>query len=163
MDVIKLQEIRTLLDARVAQYNQPAFITKDPISVPHQFSQLQDVEISALFAALLAWGQRPTILKKAAELMQRMDNAPYQFITQHADEDLKRLLKFCHRTFCDTDLLYFVHWLRWFYGEHQSLEDARDPGGGPAVPGAPGSRWKRGTRLGTAAARKRTTDAPLRR
>ena len=77
MDVIKLQEIRALLDGRVAQYNQPAFIAKDPISVPHQFSQLQDVEISALFAALLAWGQRPTILKKTAELMQRMDNAPY--------------------------------------------------------------------------------------
>jgi uncharacterized protein (TIGR02757 family) len=120
----KLEELRALLDARADQYNQPAFIAKDPISIPHQFSQLQDVEISALFAALLAWGQRPTILKKTAELMTRMDNAPYQFITQHQDDDLKKLLKFCHRTFCDTDLLYFVHWLRWFYETHSSLEDA---------------------------------------
>jgi len=124
MDVLKIQELRTLLDARADQYNQPAFLLKDPISIPHHFSQRPDIEISGLFAALLAWGQRPTILKKTTELMQRMDDAPYQFITQHQDEDLKRLLKFCHRTFCDTDLLYFVHWLRWFYGEHQSLEDA---------------------------------------
>ncbi|RZK25660.1 MAG: DUF2400 family protein, partial [Hymenobacter sp.] len=116
--------MRTLLDERVARYEQPAFIAKDPISVPHQFSLRQDVEISGLFAALLAWGQRPTILKKTAELMHRMDDAPYQFITQHHDEDLKRLLKFCHRTFCDTDLLYFVHWLRWFYERHDTLEDA---------------------------------------
>ncbi len=120
----KIRQIRDLLEARVAQYNQPAFIAKDPISIPHRYSRLQDVEISGLFAALLAWGQRPTILKKTAELMARMDDAPYQFVTQHQDEDLKRLLKFCHRTFCDTDLLYFVHWLRWFYGGHASLEDA---------------------------------------
>jgi uncharacterized protein (TIGR02757 family) len=120
----RVAALRKLLDERVARYDQPAFIAKDPISVPHQFSQRQDVEISALFAALLAWGQRPTILKKTAELMRRMDDAPYQFITQHQDDDLKKLLGFCHRTFCDTDLLYFVHWLRWFYGQHDTLEDA---------------------------------------
>ncbi|RZK21845.1 MAG: TIGR02757 family protein [Hymenobacter sp.] len=124
MDVLKIQELRALLDARADRYNQPAFLLKDPISIPHRFTQLPDIEISGLFAALLAWGQRPTILQKTAELLARMDDAPYQFITQHQDEDLKRLLKFCHRTFCDTDLLYFVHWLRWFYGEHNSLEEA---------------------------------------
>ena len=124
MNPLKIDELRTLLNARADQYNQPEFLLKDPVSIPHRFSKLQDIEISGLFAALLAWGQRPTILKKTAELMARMDDAPYQFITQHQDEDLKKLLKFCHRTFCDTDLLYFVHWLRWFYGEHASLEDA---------------------------------------
>ena len=120
----RLRELRPLLEARVLRHNQAAFIASDPISVPHQFSRLQDVEISALFAALLAWGQRPTILAKTRELMRRMDDAPYQFVTQHQDEDLKHLLGFCHRTFCDTDLLYFVHWLRDYYAAHESLEDA---------------------------------------
>jgi uncharacterized protein (TIGR02757 family) len=117
-------QVRALLDDRYLHYDQPAFIMADPISIPHRFSQRQDVEISGLFAALLAWGRRPTIISKCMELMRRMDDAPYQFITQHHDEDLKGLLGFCHRTFCDTDLLYFVHWLRWFYGSHESLEDA---------------------------------------
>ena len=120
----RLAALRPLLDERVARYERPAFLVKDPISIPHRFSLRQDVEISGLFAALLAWGQRPTILKKTAELLHRMDDAPHQFITQHQDEDLKRLLGFCHRTFCDTDLLYFVHWLRWFYATHDTLEDA---------------------------------------
>ena len=53
-----------------------------------------------------------------------MDDAPYQFVTQHQDEDLKRLVGFCHRTFCDTDLLYFVHFLRHWYQQHDSLETA---------------------------------------
>ncbi|QJX48911.1 TIGR02757 family protein [Hymenobacter taeanensis] len=117
-------QVRALLDDRYQHYDQPAFIQADPISIPHRFSQRQDVEISGLFAALLAWGRRPTIISKCLELMRRMDDAPYQFITQHQDEDLKGLLGFCHRTFCDTDLLYFVHWLRWFYGQHDTLEDA---------------------------------------
>ncbi|UYZ63815.1 TIGR02757 family protein [Hymenobacter weizhouensis] len=117
-------QVRALLDERYERYDQPAFIAADPISIPHQFSRRQDVEISGLFAALLAWGRRPTIISKCRELLQRMDDAPYQFVTQHHHDDLKRLLGFCHRTFCDTDLLYFVHWLRWFYGGHDTLEEA---------------------------------------
>lgn len=117
-------QVRALLDEKYLHYDQPGFIPADPVSIPHRFTQRQDVEISGLFAALLAWGRRPTIISKCTELLRRMDNAPYQFITQHHDEDLKKLLGFCHRTFCDTDLLYFVHWLRWFYGIHDTLEDA---------------------------------------
>ncbi|RSK24006.1 TIGR02757 family protein [Hymenobacter metallilatus] len=117
-------QVRALLDEKYRHYDQPGFIALDPISIPHQFTLRQDIEISGLFAALLAWGRRPTIISKCRELLQRMDNAPYQFIRQHQDDDLKRLLGFCHRTFCDTDLLYFVHWLRWFYASHETLEDA---------------------------------------
>ncbi|GAA4365558.1 TIGR02757 family protein [Hymenobacter saemangeumensis] len=124
-----LQELRALLDERYERYNRPGFIANDPIQIPHRFTLKQDIEISGLFAALLAWGQRPTIIKKCSELMQRMDDAPHQFITRHSEEELKRLLKFCHRTFCDTDLLYFVHWLRWWYGQHDSLEPAFLHGG----------------------------------
>jgi hypothetical protein len=56
--------------------------------------------------------------------MQRMDNAPHEFIVQHTDKDLKRLLGFKHRTFNDTDLLYFVHFLHHHYSRHASLETA---------------------------------------
>ena len=117
-------QVRTILEENYTRYNQPAFIQNDPIQIPHRFTRRPDVEISALFAALLAWGQRPTIINKCNELLRRMDDAPHQFITQHQDEDLKRLLGFCHRTFCDTDLLYFVHFLRDWYRQHDSLETA---------------------------------------
>ncbi|MBX0289228.1 TIGR02757 family protein [Hymenobacter sp. HSC-4F20] len=117
-------QVRALLEEKYRHYDQPAFIAADPVSIPHRFTRRPDIEISGLFAALLAWGRRPTIISKCRELLHRMDNAPHQFITQHHDDDLKGLLGFCHRTFCDTDLLYFVHWLRWFYQEHETLEDA---------------------------------------
>ena len=121
---MNIPQLRRQLDAQYARYNRPEFIQNDPIQIPHRFTQRQDIEISALFAALLAWGQRPTIINKCNDLLWRMDDAPHQFITQHQDEDLKRLLGFCHRTFCDTDLLYFVHFLRDWYRQHDSLEPA---------------------------------------
>lgn len=116
-------QLCAFLDEHYDRYDQPAFIENDPISLPHRFTQRQDIEISGLFAALLAWGQRKTIINKTRELLRRMDDAPYQFVLHHSDDDLKRLLGFCHRTFCDTDLLYFVHWLRWYYRQYDSLED----------------------------------------
>ncbi|MCX2451672.1 TIGR02757 family protein [Pedobacter sp. PLR] len=117
-------ELKDFLDYKVEQYNRPNFITNDPICIPHRFSKKQDVEIAAFFAAILAWGQRKTIINKCTELFERMDNAPYDFMLQHSDEDLKGLLGFKHRTFNDTDLLYFVSFFKFHYEQSDSLETA---------------------------------------
>lgn len=120
----RVLELKPYLDEKVAQYNRPEFIEADPISIPHGFSKLQDIEISGLFAATLAWGQRVTIIRKCRELMALMDNDPYQFITGHRPADLRVFEHFKHRTFNLTDTLYFIEFLRWFYSKHQSLEEA---------------------------------------
>lgn len=119
-----LNNLKQFLDAKVSQYNRPDFIENDPIVIPHQFSKKQDVEIMAFFAAILAWGQRKTIINKCRELIDRMDGAPFDFIQNHQETDLKALLGFKHRTFNDTDLLYFVAFFRQHYQQYQSLEDA---------------------------------------
>ena len=121
MDAIELKDF---LDLKVAQYNQPSFITNDPICIPHQYSVKQDIEITAFFAAILAWGQRKTIINKCNELFLRMDHQPYEFMLNHSDNDLKRLLGFKHRTFNDTDLLYFVSFFKAHYTHFASLETA---------------------------------------
>ncbi|WGQ11587.1 TIGR02757 family protein [Pedobacter gandavensis] len=117
-------ELKDFLDYKVEQYNKPNFITNDPICIPHRFSKKQDVEIAAFFAAILAWGQRKTIINKCTELFERMDNAPYDFMLQHSDDDLKGLLGFKHRTFNDTDLLYFISFFKFHYEQSDSLETA---------------------------------------
>ena len=117
-------ELQAFLDKKVAEYNRPAFIADDPISIPHAFTRRQDIEIAGFFAAIFAWGNRRTIIQKSRQLMELMDLAPYQFVTQHAESDLRRLLGFKHRTFNDTDLLYFVAFLRHHYGRRESLEEA---------------------------------------
>lgn len=118
------QGLKKWLNQKADYYNRPFFIEKDPISVPHQYSKKQDIEISGFFAAIFAWGNRTTIINKANTLMQMMDNSPHQFCTQHQQKDLKRMLGFVHRTFNATDLLYTISFLKSHYTKSDTLETA---------------------------------------
>jgi uncharacterized protein (TIGR02757 family) len=117
-------KLKDFLDQKTVEYNRPSFIKDDPIVVPHRFSQRQDIEIAALFAAVFAWGNRTTIINKSTELLKLMDDSPYAFITGHKPADLKNFLAFKHRTFNTTDLLYFIAFLQFHYSNNPSLETA---------------------------------------
>jgi len=95
--------LKEFLDQKSEQYNHPKFIANDPICIPHLFSKKQDIEIMAFWSSMLAWGQRVTIINKCKELINLMDNSPYNFILNHQEKDLKRFLNFKHRTFNATD------------------------------------------------------------
>ena len=118
------QDLKKFLDAKADEYNRREFIKSDPVCIPHLFSKKQDIEIAALFAAVFAWGNRTTIINKSMELMQLMENSPHDFCMNCADNDLKKLMKFKHRTFNTTDLLYFIEFLKYHYTVHKSLETA---------------------------------------
>jgi len=117
-------DLKKFLNSKVDLYNQPSFIKDDPVCIPHLFTKKQDIEIAGLFAALFAWGNRTTIINKSKELMSRMDNAPHEFILDHQQKDLKKIIGFKHRTFNDTDLLYFIEFLKNHYSSFTSLETA---------------------------------------
>jgi uncharacterized protein (TIGR02757 family) len=112
------------LDTLVLRYNTPDFIADDPIGIPHSYSLLQDVEITAFWVSMLAWGQRKTIISKSHDLFALMDNAPYDFIKSHQEIDRKRFETFVHRTFQPLDTLYFLEFLQQHYQKNDSLETA---------------------------------------
>ena len=117
-------EIIELLNTKSNQFNNSIFIESDPICIPHRFSIKQDVEISGFFAAILAWGQRKTIINKCTELLCYMENSPHDFILNAQSKDLAKLENFVHRTFNFMDLMYFLEFLKMHYQNHDSLEDA---------------------------------------
>ncbi len=121
---INQQELKSYLDSCVNKFNTPDFIENDPISIPHQFSRKQDIEIMGFWVSMLAWGQRKTIINKANELIQLMDGAPYDFIINHEEKDRKPFLDFKHRTFQAIDTLYFLEFFQNFYKKNDSLENA---------------------------------------
>ncbi len=116
--------LKQLLDQKAGQYNTPSFIEKDPISIPHRFSKVQDIEIAGLFAALLAWGNRTAIINSCTRLLQLMDNAPYDFVYHHKENDLKPFLSFVHRTFNATDLFWILRFLQAHFHNYPTLEIA---------------------------------------
>ena len=121
---MEYEALRDFLNRKVEEYNDPSFILNDPVSIPHQFSTQQDIEIAGFFAAIFSWGNRKTIIQKSTEFMNLMDGAPYQFVLEHIEKDLKKMLGFKHRTFNTTDLLYFIHFLRFHFRQYSTLEKA---------------------------------------
>jgi uncharacterized protein (TIGR02757 family) len=121
------KSLKQFLDRKVDEYNNLSFIPLDPVSIPHLFSKKQDIEIAGFFAATFAWGNRTTIINKCRGLMKLMDNSPHDFMVHHKEKDRKRFIGFRHRTFNDTDLLYFLSFLQHHYTKHTSLEEAFFP------------------------------------
>lgn len=119
-----MDDLKAWLDERVDRYNRPDFIADDPVCIPHRFSRRQDIEIMGFWVSMLAWGRRQTIINKAEELIDLMDGAPYEFITQHQEHDRARFDSFKHRTFQYADTLYFLEFFQQYYSAHDSLEDA---------------------------------------
>ena len=117
-------QLKELLDEKYHQFHTDNFISSDPLCIPHSYSVKQDIEITAFWTSILAWGQRVTIINKGKELFSLMDNAPYDFIVNHQEKDRKRFELFKHRTFNYTDTLYFLEFLQFHYSQSSSLEDA---------------------------------------
>ncbi|HEV7779821.1 MAG TPA: TIGR02757 family protein [Chitinophagaceae bacterium] len=120
----KTVSLANFLEEKVELYNQPSFIAADPVAVPHLFTKKQDIEIAGFFAAIFAWGNRMTIIRKSKELMQLMEMRPYEFCMTADKIQMERLLHFKHRTFNTTDLLYFIEFFRFHYASNESLETA---------------------------------------
>ena len=76
-NMIKLskRELGEFLNEKVVEFETRDFIKDDPISIPHMFSDNQDIEIAGFLAATIAWGNRKSILKNANRLMERMDHS----------------------------------------------------------------------------------------
>lgn len=121
---MQLEKQRQILEKAYQQFHVNDFIKNDPLQIPHLFTEKQDIEIMGFFAAILAWGQRKTIINNCFKLVDLFKGEPYHFIMNHSDKDLKKLLGFKHRTFNDTDLLFFIEFFKQHYTKHESLETA---------------------------------------
>src|SRR5690606_23894927 len=115
-------ELKIFLDEKASQYNSLEFVTLDPIQIPHQFSEKEDIEIIAFLVSTIAWGNRKSIITNGNKLVDLMGNTPYDFVMNHSEADLARLQHFVHRTFNGTDLMFFISSLKNIYTRHQGLE-----------------------------------------
>jgi len=120
---INKTELKDFLDYKVKEYNTIAFIDADPISIPHRYTLKEDIEISGLLSATLAWGNRKMIVKNAERIVDFMGDSPYDFVMSHKKTHLARFDGFVHRTFNDIDLKYFIRALKHIYVNSGGIEN----------------------------------------
>jgi uncharacterized protein (TIGR02757 family) len=124
----RFNNLKTLLDLKFEQYNRPDFIKSDPIQIPRSFKKQEDIEIAGFLTAMLAWGQRKTIINKSRQLIGLMEDKPFEFITGYQNDDLERFTGFCHRTINNEDILYFLQALRNIYLNYGGLQKVFERG-----------------------------------
>jgi uncharacterized protein (TIGR02757 family) len=118
------KELKLFLDEKFQLFYVKDFIANDPLSIPHRFTLLQDIEIMAFWTAVISWGNRKSIINSANLLTRLMEDRPYEFIMNHNEKELKRFESFIHRTFQPTDALGFIQFFKRHYSMHNSLEEA---------------------------------------
>lgn len=118
---MSFEELKSFLDAKVVQFNTPDFLEEDPLGIVHRFSRKEDIEIMGLLMAIIAWGNRKSIITSGNRLIEIFENDPFGFIQNYTDSDFKKL-KFVHRTFQISDLQFLSKCLQTAYSEHDSIE-----------------------------------------
>lgn len=77
--------LKSQMDTAYEMLDVQKFVSGDPIQVVHQVmnkphATIADVEICAMWTAIIAWGQREQIIQAATNLMERCEWQPAMFI-----------------------------------------------------------------------------------
>ena len=120
------EEIRQQLLIWAAIYHCPDFIPHDPVQFPHRYTRKQDIEISGLLTAIMSFGNRKQILKKAEELHARMGTSPYLYVMSRCWETdfLSTERGSFYRMLSHADFYGYFARLHDAYSRYDTLEDA---------------------------------------
>ncbi|MGL4993351.1 MAG: TIGR02757 family protein [Bacteroidales bacterium] len=116
-------DIKMELDSLAQQHNTPELFERDPIALPKRYTDLQDIEISALITSVVSWGKREMIFKNANKIDLMMGSAPFSYIMSRKWETLNGSRVNLHRTFFESDLYTICASLYDYYLHNETLED----------------------------------------
>lgn len=125
-------DIKEKLREWARQYHHAAFIVSDPVQFPHRYSRQRDIEISGLLTAVLSFGSRKQILKKADELDRMMGQEPLRYVLScrwRDDFDTSDTRSF-YRMISYAGFRFYFEKLYEVYRSGLTLEDALSGFGG---------------------------------
>lgn len=120
-----MDELKEKLIAWAKKYNIPSFIDKDPIKFPRKYRDVQvNAEISGLLTALISFGRREQIIKKAEELDNMFKGNPLHWITncEYLD-DIPCNNKSFYRTITNIRMRFWCNVIRGMITEYGTIEN----------------------------------------
>lgn len=119
-------ELDTCLCKWAEEYHCSDFIAADPVQFPHRYTVKEDIEISGLLTAILSFGNRIQILKKADELDRIMGHAPLTYVLsgKWRDDFPESDGRSFYRMLSYADVRGYFEKLYRVYAAGKTLEDA---------------------------------------
>ncbi len=115
------KDIVELLNSEAQRINNVNFIDADPVQFPRRFEKLQDIEITALLASGIAWGNRTMICRNCNRMLDLMDNQPFNYVMDQGYEDLNPDMNL-HRTFFGRHFQHLLRGLHRIYKDYGSID-----------------------------------------
>lgn len=122
-----MKTLKERMDAAFENINAEEFISHDPIQIVHKIATMShattaDIEICAIWTAMLSFGRREQIIKNANTLMELCDWHPAKFVKLGDFYDLTDDLNI-HRTIKGKQFKEVNHNLRATYNAVPSVAD----------------------------------------
>ncbi len=121
-----MTDYKETLDEYWRTFDTADFVSQDPVQVPRQMmmradASVADIEITAMWTAMIAWGRREQILKDAARLLDLCGNRPADFIRLQKFDVLPDDLS-VHRTLKGREFKQVCRNMYDFYHENFSMQ-----------------------------------------
>lgn len=118
--------IKSQMDEYWNNFDSQSFITNDPISIVHKMNNtpnrtIADIEICAMWTAMIAWGKREQIIKTTNDLMNMCDWKPAEFVKLWEFSEIPDD-KPIYRTLKGVQFKQVCHNLRLFYNKYDSIQ-----------------------------------------
>lgn len=94
------------------QYHSLQYLSTDPLTVVHRFKNTIDLEVVALFSALLSYGRVPLIIRAIEGILLICNNAPHTYaLNTTFEEKLEHFASFKYRfnPGCDIAILLEIY------------------------------------------------------
>ncbi len=118
----ELDRLKGPLEALRKKYNHRKFASPDPIEVIYEYYDPRDVEVAALIAASLSFGNVKTILTSCHRVLERT-GPPAQFLATCSDSELSKVVAgFRHRYVAAPEMLGLLRAIQRAQKDHGSLE-----------------------------------------
>lgn len=114
-------ETANLLEREAARINSPEFIGADPVQFPRRYASQADVEIVALLASHMAWGNRKMICRDVERLLALMGPKPSVWVRDGAYEEIADERNI-HRTFFGRNLKHLLRGMERIYAKYPTLD-----------------------------------------
>lgn len=122
--IIMNKELKEHLMLLAERYETPAFITEDPIQIPHRYTSQVDIEISGLVTSWIATGNRKAIIKSADRVdCELFSRAPHSYIMSEVWKMYAGQKRSFYRYYSYDDFYLLCSTLHAVYSQTPTLED----------------------------------------
>jgi len=97
-------------------------VNPDPLQFVYHYSKPADMEIVAFLASALAYGRVRQIEKSLANLLERMEDSPFEFVMNFDCKKTQRLKSYRHRFTSGQDLSDLFTLFRIIFDRYGSIE-----------------------------------------